>query len=152
MVIGCTKTYTHSIGLSSVFRQWRAKSHCHHLHGYALKVELDFVTRAPDENGWVIDFGGLKDIKWWLEKQFDHKLIVADSDPHKGMFLELQEWDLASVVVIPEVGCENFAQYIMQYIDGWLMSRGYDQVTIRKVTVSEHDGNSGYAEKEMGGY
>src|SRR4051812_22439004 len=79
---GSTKTYPHSIGLSCCFRQWRAlHSHCRFLHGYALQVKLTFVAQTLDERNWVVDFGGLKDIKERLTELLDHKTIVARDDP-----------------------------------------------------------------------
>jgi 6-pyruvoyltetrahydropterin/6-carboxytetrahydropterin synthase len=149
MIYGSTKTYTHSVGLSCAFRQWRAQSHCKYIHGYALQVTLDFHTSEPDENGWVVDFGGLKGIKKWLEDTFDHKLLVAKSDPK---FEELTNLDIplgvAQVMVLEEVGCENFAKYIGDYVWKWIdrTPELKDRVSLRQVTIAEHEGNSAYVQ------
>jgi 6-pyruvoyltetrahydropterin/6-carboxytetrahydropterin synthase len=50
------KTYGHELGLSTCFRQHRAKSHCRFLHGYPLSFTFTFAATQRDENGWVIDF------------------------------------------------------------------------------------------------
>jgi 6-pyruvoyltetrahydropterin/6-carboxytetrahydropterin synthase len=143
---GSTKTYTHSQGLSCAFRQWRAASHCQYIHGYALQVTLDFQAEEGDENGWVVDFGGLKEVKTWLEYNFDHKLLVAASDPRSNLLLDLQP-GVAQIVMMPEVGCENFADYIADYVQEWLAKKGLGtRVWLQRVTVSEHDGNSAYVE------
>jgi hypothetical protein len=55
---------------------------------------------------------------------------------------------LARIVYIPEVGCENFARYIMQNTDSWLAFNAKD-VRLRKVTVAEHEGNSAYVERRV---
>ena len=61
-------------GYSTCFRQWRADSHCKFLHGYALEFKITFAGEL-DQRNWVMDFGGLKDFKLFLEKTFDHTLF-----------------------------------------------------------------------------
>ena len=70
-----TKTYGHDIGLSCAFRQWKAESHCKYLHGYSLSITFRFMANELDYRNWVVDFGGLKDLKATLEDYFDHKTL-----------------------------------------------------------------------------
>ena len=79
------KTYTHSTGHSCAFRQWRADSHCNLIHGYALQFELQFGSVALDDKNWVVDFGGLKELKEWLKHMFDHTYLVAEDDPELSL-------------------------------------------------------------------
>lgn len=144
------KTYGHDVGLSAVFRQWRAESHCNRLHGYALAVIITFECDTLDSRHWVVDFGAMKEVKEWLQSQFDHKLIMAADDPllHK-MSLDLQR--VAHLVVMPQVGCEAFAQYIHTYVNLWigeyLESIKWDGLAppeglhCLSVEVREHGGN-----------
>jgi 6-pyruvoyltetrahydropterin/6-carboxytetrahydropterin synthase len=136
------KTYGHEQGLSCCFRQWRADSHCHYLHGYALKVSFLFTSFALDENGWVQDFGGLKELKGWLQEQFDHKLLVAKDDPLISTFRELEIAKAADLVILPNVGIESFAAHIFQYAYSFISLQSDGRVQLEKVTVAEHDGNS----------
>ena len=62
---------------STAFRQPRAESHCRYIHGYQLKAEITFACNELDDNNWVFDFGGLKDLKHIYKTQFDHTLVVA---------------------------------------------------------------------------
>lgn len=138
-----TKTFGHQLGLSSCFRQWRAESHCHLLHGYALSIKLTFEADELDVRNWVVDFGSLKSLKGILEDTFDHKLLVAEDDPHLPTFLELQVKKLASVVVVPATGCEAFASMIYDVVDTWLGDAGYaPRCRIVSVEVCEHGANS----------
>jgi 6-pyruvoyltetrahydropterin/6-carboxytetrahydropterin synthase len=138
-----TKTYGHEIGLSCAFRQWRADSHCRLIHGYALKIHLEFEADELDERNWVVDFGSLKGFKGMLEDTFDHKLLVAEDDPMKNELLRLQDIGLADVVVLPKAGCEAFAEYVFGAAETWLQSNGYaPRVRMRRVEVSEHGANS----------
>jgi len=106
-----TKTYGHELGLSCVFRQWKADSHCNQLHGYSLSFRFVFESVELDHRNWVMDFGGLKGLKKSLQHYFDHKTIVAEDDPMREEIEALQEVGIADVVVLPAVGCEMFAQF-----------------------------------------
>ena len=55
---------------SCAFRQWRAThSHCSKLHGYQLKAKFWFSGSSLDDKNWIVDFGGLKDLKSKLQNQ-----------------------------------------------------------------------------------
>lgn len=136
-----TKTYGHEVGLSCCFRQWRAKSHCSQLHGYALAIMLEFSTEDRDENGWVIDFGGLKPVKQWLVDTFDHATLVAEDDPDLVMFDQLNSIGLARVVKVPATGCEAFADLIRVYVSNWL-KENFPRVELERVEVREHGANA----------
>ena len=143
MVYVSTKTYGHNIGLSTCFRQHKAHSHCKFLHGYALQVRLEFEADQLDETGWVVDFGSLKGFKGWLETTFDHKLLVAESDPHKAALCHLAKLHLADIVIVPATGCESFAKLIYECGVVWLVDNGYSpRVRLRSVEVCEHGANS----------
>lgn len=151
MIRKSTKTYGHEIGLSCAFRQWRAESHCRLLHGYALKIHLEFASTELDVRNWVVDFGGLKSLKGMFEDTFDHKLLVAEDDPGRPWLEHLEKAGLADIVVLPAVGCEKFAEYIAGATQTWLMSNGYgDRVWLSKVEVAEHGANSAILEFEEG--
>lgn len=137
-----TKTYGHDIGLSACFRQWRAKSHCQKLHGYALSVHLEFEAYELDMNNWVVDFGALKSFKAILENTFDHKLLVAEDDPLKHEFMHLHSLGAAEVVIVDATGCEAFAQLVYEGAAQWLKDAGYSpRVWMRSVTIKEHGAN-----------
>jgi len=133
------KTYTHNIGLSCCFRQWRAQSHCNRLHGYALQVEFSFIRKGLglDNRHWVLDFGGLKEVKAWLEQTFDHKTLVAMDDPEFQRFKELDQVAIIDMVVVEHVGCEAFAKLIYESVQSYLPEGVY----IEQVVVREHAGN-----------
>lgn len=135
------KTYGHDIGLSVAFRQWRAQSHCRYIHGYAIKVHLEFQGDILDERNWIVDFGSLKSLKGWLEDTFDHKLLVAIDDPKISIFRELHIAGLCNLREVPATGCEAMARMIYEYADQWLKDNGYTQVILHHVDVHEHGAN-----------
>jgi len=138
-----TKTYGHDLGLSVCFRQWRAESHCKYLHGYALAIRLEFEADELDTHNWVVDFGGLKTFKEWLQATFDHKMLVAEDDPERIRFMRMEAYGMAQPVVVPNTGCEAFAEYIHRTANTWLDNNGYKpRVRLRSVEVCEHGANS----------
>lgn len=136
-----TKTYGHEQGLSCCFRQWRADSHCKHLHGYAISVSLTFAATTLDARNWVIDFGSFKPVKQWLHDNFDHVLIVAADDPHWDDLQHLASLGLAKFRCTQAVGCEAFAKEIANHVVDWLSTQT-DRVHLTSVTVQEHAGNA----------
>ncbi len=138
-----TKTYGHEVGLSCAFRQWRAESHCRFIHGYALKIRVEFITSTLDKRNWVVDFGSLKSFKGWLEATFDHKLLVASDDPMIDELVALTKLGVAEVVEVENTGCEAFAKLIFECAQVWLKDNGYaPRVGVDSVEVSEHGANS----------
>lgn len=160
---GVTKTYTPEQGLSATFRQWRAKSHCRFLHGYALGVRVHFVCHSADldENGWVYNFGGLKAFKQFLADTFDHKTLVAKDDPALPLMRQLAGLDgvelgyrdipnphvfhavdpLIQLVEVERTGCEAFAKLCYDWLDDNVDFEGRG-IRIEYVEVFEHQGNS----------
>lgn len=148
LIYGSTKTYDHSVGLSCAFRQWRAASHCHFIHGYALKVQLTFEALTLDKDNWVVDFGSLKSFKGFLEDLFDHKTLIAEDDPHRTFFEKGHHIGVMDVRFIPAGGMEKFAEYIFEVGEGWLNDNGYaSRCRLVKVEVNEHSGNSAYVRR-----
>jgi 6-pyruvoyltetrahydropterin/6-carboxytetrahydropterin synthase len=138
-----TKTYGHETGLSAVFRQWRANSHCNQLHGYALSFRFVFEATELDSRNWVVDFGGLKGLKLALQHHFDHKTVVAEDDPKRADIEALQQAGLADVVVVPAVGCEKFAELAANLATEELKALGIaERVKVVEVECSEHGANS----------
>lgn len=137
------KHYPHSLGLSVAFRQHRAHSHCHFIHGYALAFTFEFVAMELQEN-WVIDFGGLKPLKEWLVSTFDHRLMIARDDV---VMLDAQQAgcfeNIAAPHGVPAVGMEAFARLAFDHANRLLTVGGHaPRVQLAKVTVAEHEGNS----------
>ena len=138
-----TKTYGHNIGLSAVFRQPNADhSHCHLLHGYSLSFKFTFGCDHLDNKNWAVDFGGLKPLKAWLEDHFDHKTAIDVNDPHMAKFMELQELDLAAVVVFDGVGAEMFAKHACEFADELIREATDGRCWCVSAECFEHGANS----------
>lgn len=138
-----TKTYGHEVGLSACFRQWRASSHCRLLHGYALAFSFVFEADELDHRNWVVDFGGLGALKDELKRRFDHKTLVAEDDPHLELLKGLASWDVATIVVVPRVGCEAFAEQAWHIANEHVRKMLWSpRVRVVSCEVREHGANS----------
>lgn len=142
-----TKTYGHERGFSCCFRQWRANSHCSMLHGYALSFSFKFEADGLDDNNWVVDFGGLKWLKAWLEHQFDHTTIVAEDDPELETFRMLHDKKMIDLRIIPAVGCEKTAEFVYNYASNEITKIYGDRVKLSSVEIKEHPGNGAIVER-----
>jgi 6-pyruvoyltetrahydropterin/6-carboxytetrahydropterin synthase len=138
-----SKTYTHATGHSCAFRQWRSThSHCRLIHGYSLQFQFTFGSSMLDERNWVVDFGGLSELKAWLNHMFDHTLVIAEDDPHRDKLAALADHDLADIRILPSVGCERFAEMCFHKAQEIIQSKYGDRCWVQEVTVREHESNS----------
>ena len=92
---------------SCAFRQPTATSHCKYLHGYRLTAKFWFEASALDKNNWVVDFGGLKELKNILQDQFDHTTCISKHDPKIDQFKELQQAGVCDLRIMDGVGVEK---------------------------------------------
>lgn len=136
-----TKTYDHNLGFSCCYRQHRATSHCHFLHGYALAFKFSFEAPYLDDKNWVVDFGGLNLLKNKLKFWFDHTTLIAKDDPHIHFFNNMTGMGLIQLRAMDAVGCEAFAHH------AWLLANEiiplhYKYARVVSCEVSEHGANS----------
>ena len=137
-----TKTYGHNIGLSACFRQPNAHSHCKFLHGYSLQFKFVFSCDSLDERNWVVDFGGLKPLKAWLENTFDHKVVLDKEDPHMDAFVELQSKGLAELTLLNGVGVEKFAEHAFNFANNLVKEMTDNRCYVVSCECAEHGANS----------
>lgn len=137
-----TKKYGHDIGISCAFRQHKAHSHCKFIHGYALSFKFVFETEKLDHRDWVIDFGGLKSLKAEIEKEFDHKLLVAKDDPFIEELCVLSGISVADVRVVDNIGCESFAHRGFELAREWMHKNSITHVKVVSCECAEHGANS----------
>lgn len=140
-------------GYSTVFRQWKAdKTHCKFLHGYGISFKVWFEGEL-DEKNWVWDFGGMKRAKGtidgmnpkaWMDYMFDHTTIIAEDDPHLGLFQEMADDGLIQLRIIPATGAERFAEYIYDKINTFVVKETNGRVKITQVEFREHEKNTAF--------
>lgn len=128
---------------SCAFRQPQATSHCRFVHGYRLVGKFWFGANELDENNWVVDFGGLKDLKKKLEEHFDHTTVIADNDPALESFRKLHDEGIVDLRVMHGgVGIEKFAEHCFRLADKHVKDLTNKRCFCSKVEVFEHEKNS----------
>ncbi len=134
-----TKRFT---GFPCTHRQWRAESHCRFVHGYSREFYFEFAASELTKEGWVVDFGGLKELKKWLEYVFDHTFLVAQDDPELETFKDLDKRGAIMLRVLPNPGMEGTALYVYEEASRILENLCGKRAWITKVVVSENEKNS----------
>jgi len=137
-----TKTYKEIAPVA--YRQWRDEGNCRLVHGYALTFHFEFECDDLDARNWCVDFGGLRPLKDKLEEWFDHKLLVAQDDPHKELLLKLREAKIAEITEVEKTGCEGLSDFLYEYVNEiFLPENGWGaRVWCSKVEVRENEKNS----------
>ena len=138
-------------GFSTVFRQWRANgTHCQFLHGYGISFKITFEGEL-DERNWVWDFGGMKRAKGtidgmnpkaWMDYMFDHTMIMAKDDPYLELFEDMDTNKLIQLKVIPATGAEQFAKYIYDKVNEFVLQETNNRVRVTQVEFKEHNKNT----------
>ena len=128
---------------SCAFRQWKADSHCKFIHGYRLVAKFWFSCDSLDDRNWVVDFGGLKELKQVLEKQFDHTFCVSADDPLLEQFKALHASGAADLRIMEKgVGIERTAEWCFDVADAHVRGITKNRCWVEKVEVWEHEKNS----------
>lgn len=64
------------------------KNKCQYLHGHRYVLEITASCDDLNELGMVVDFGELKNtMKDWIDKHFDHNVILHKDDKALGDFI-----------------------------------------------------------------
>ena len=131
---------------SCAFRQWKAENtHCRWVHGYRLMAKFWFECSDLDHRNWVVNFGGLKELKTILQNQFDHTLCIAADDPQLDLFVSLNEVDACDLRIMHGgVGIEKTAEWCFVAAKQFLESNSEikGRCWVSKVEVWEHEQNS----------
>ena len=133
-------------GFPCTHRQWRADSHCRFVHGYSREFYFEFACNELTKEEWVMDFGGLKDVKAWLEKMFDHTFLVASDDPELPTFQKLNEKGVIQLRILPNAGMEGTARFVFEHVSKMIKTSTNNRVWVTKVEVCENEKNSAFIE------
>lgn len=86
---------------------------CRNLHGHNARVTF-YCRGSLDSVGRVIDFSDIKTrLCMWLEKNWDHRMLIWENDP---MLPQLQELDSTVIAVPFNPTAENMAQYLVNIV------------------------------------
>lgn len=133
------------------YKQWKADTHCNLNHGYSFSIKLYFGANVLDRRGWVVDYGGLKELKQILKDQFDHRTLIAADDPDLAKYKQLEQDNILKLTILPAMGCELIADMLYKYINGiyiptYLGQGESERVWCYKVEVRETQSNMAFRE------
>ncbi|MCB9542905.1 MAG: 6-carboxytetrahydropterin synthase [Myxococcales bacterium] len=123
-------------------RRWRHEGHCAHVHGYSRGFRIWFGSHERTENGFVVDFGGLKVVKSWLTEHFDHTLLLDADDPLLQSFRALERLGACRIVTYEDVGMEGTAKFIYDWLDPWIREQTGGRAWVVSIEVFENEKNS----------
>lgn len=130
--------------ISCGHRVYGHESKCAHLHGHNYRIHFTCTSAYLDEIGRVIDFSVVKaKLCQWLEENWDHKMLIWNSDPLAERLLAIDP----TVVLVPvNPTAENLAQYLVETIGPWVFKN--TGVRLVKCRVEETRKCSAIYEKE----
>ena len=126
-------------GYPCCHRQWKDDGHCRFLHGYDRWIELEW-DGARDERGWVVDFGGLGELKEKFEDMFDHTCLIADDDPEMPFFQSLHA-NQAIDLKIMDPTMEGMTIWVADVVQRWTV-QNCPNAQLIKVTCWENEKNA----------
>lgn len=133
------------------YKQWKADTHCNLNHGYSFSIKFYFGANDLDRRGWVLDYGGFKELKQILKDQFDHRTLIAADDPDLERYKQLEKDGLLKLTVLPSMGCEKIADMLYKfmnhvYIPDYLGTGEAERVWCYRVEVRETQSNMAFRE------
>jgi 6-pyruvoyltetrahydropterin/6-carboxytetrahydropterin synthase len=80
--------------------------------------------------------------KAWMDYMFDHTTLVAEDDPGLGGFKTMDQLGIIQLRIIPATGAEQFAKYIYEKLNTFILEETENRVKIVKVEFMEHAKNT----------
>lgn len=134
----CTKTYR---DIPFAHRQHLHDGHCRYIHGHNWAITLTFGCAELDRNGFVVDFGKLRYIKDWIERNLDHACVFNHDDPERERLLHAAS-DLFKPYIVPSCSCEGLAEHLYNVFNPMVREHTGDRVHIVEVRIEEDSKNS----------
>lgn len=140
-----TKKFT---GYPCAHRQWKDEGHCKFIHGYSREFSFWFKANALDDKSWVMDFGGFKDFKLFLDDMFDHSCLINNDDPELPLFREMDKKGILKLRTLDNVGMEGTSMFLHKKMNEYLQQKTNGRVWCYRVETRENEKNSGIYESE----
>ncbi len=107
---------------------------CQHVHGhsYVATIEMTLTARALNKFGFVKDFNDFKEVKTWIDDNWDHAFLVASDDVPMREFLKANEQ--RTFIFEDNPTAENIAKILFGKASD-ILNDGCSEVT--KVIINE---------------
>lgn len=139
-MLTCTKRYD---DFPFAHRAPNHDGHCKLIHGHNWSFEIEFTAAEVDQNGFVIDFGKMKELKAMLCRTFDHTFLLNHDDPLLPDFKEFVNlFGIENIVEVKDCSCEGVAKLVWQLANSFAVKESNGRVKVRQVVVYEDSKNS----------
>lgn len=138
-MLTCSKLYEN---FPFAHRAPQHDGHCRLIHGHNWSFAITFAAEQRDENGFVVDFGKLKDLKAKFDEMFDHTLLLNRDDPKREQiqaFVQMLEIDNVRIVV--DCSCEGIAMLVHRISEVFVRVKTNGRVRVTRVVVYEDSKN-----------
>lgn len=133
----CEKIYT-DVPIGHV--QHRHPGHCRFVHGHNWSFALTFACEELDEQGFVVDFGGIKFISRWIAENLDHACTFAKSDT-EGLRMLAAFPHLFKPYVMENCSAEGMAEHLFGVFDKLIREESKNRVRLLSIRVGEDSKN-----------
>lgn len=120
---------------------------CASVHGYDRSVTITFSGNV-DENGWIVPFGELQEVKKFLEFYFDHTVLLPANDGRiKGITDDMLKPGglFAKLRVLPHgVSMEMSSLFIWENVSSYITHVTKGRCYVSRVECREHECNSAF--------
>jgi 6-pyruvoyltetrahydropterin/6-carboxytetrahydropterin synthase len=138
-MLTCRKLYT---DIPFAHRQHRHDGHCRLIHGHNWSIALTFGCRAPDENGFVVDFGKLKYLRDWITEHLDHACVFNRDDPMHEKLVTIGGAEVWKIHLVDSCSCEGLARHLFEVFDPMVREHTAARAFLVEVEVIEDSRNS----------
>ena len=91
-----------------------------------------------------MDFGDLRDVKSWIESEWDHRTLIAADDPVISELKALEEVGGINLNILPEgylPGIEESCRYLYDKLNPMIQRKTNNRVEITRVECWETEKN-----------
>lgn len=137
-MITCSKKF---LDIAFAHRAPFHEGHCSLIHGHNWSFDITFEGER-DRNGFIFDFGKLRDLRATFTELFDHKLLLNEDDPLKEDICKfLDAHKLSNVTLVKDCSCEGIAELVFNLASVFVRNETKGRVEIVRVTVCESSTN-----------
>lgn len=123
-------------------RQWRHQGHCKFVHGYSRSFTFWFKAQCLDENGFVVDFSDMKELRKRLLYQYDHTFLINKDDTLMEEWKKLNELGAIDLRVMDNVGMEASSKLCWEWANEILEAKHQGRTCCYQVEARENKKNS----------
>ena len=137
-MLTCRKVYA---DIPFAHRQHRHDGHCARIHGHSWTLSLTFACKELDRHGFVVDFGGLRFLRDWMDANLDHACVLSADDPELP-WVRSKDGTVFKLLVIDNASAEGIARHLHAALDPLVRAQTGGRAWISEVELHEDSRNS----------